>query len=252
MKVSKEDVIGVIAALEYWFGERDDAAEEQRWHDDLAAIARELAGVAGVETEVLPPGFASRVPSLAIRWDPGYYGLGSEALRQYLLDNEPRVMLDDIAATPASVQIEPFNLGPGEATMVGQAIAGWLRVTARPAGPAQSAPTMDISGQWEFTVHFLKGARRHRVTLEQRGGEVSGRHQSDGFSGEVTGRIDAAAVRLTFSAGLEGNVITYSFEGGTAPGGMAGSVLFGAAHGSNRGVLNLRQHGSGTWEAHRT
>src|SRR6195256_6263202 len=31
MKVSKEDVIGVIAALEHWFEERDPAAERQKW-----------------------------------------------------------------------------------------------------------------------------------------------------------------------------------------------------------------------------
>ena len=39
MKVSKEDVIGVLAAVEYWLEERDEAAELQHWYDDLQEIA---------------------------------------------------------------------------------------------------------------------------------------------------------------------------------------------------------------------
>src|SRR3984957_8241600 len=36
MKVSKEDIIGVVTALEMWFGDRDRVAERQKWYDDLA------------------------------------------------------------------------------------------------------------------------------------------------------------------------------------------------------------------------
>src|SRR6185437_5483007 len=42
MKVSKEDVIGVLAALEVWFGQRDPAEELARWNADLAVIAGAL------------------------------------------------------------------------------------------------------------------------------------------------------------------------------------------------------------------
>ena len=252
MKVSKEDIVGVIAALEHWFGERDDAAEERRWHDDLAAIQHELADLAGVATEVLPPPFAERVPALAIRWDPARTGLDSDALRQRLLEGEPRVMLDDVAATAASVQIEPFNLAPGEAALVGRAIADALRAAARPAEATRPAPAIDISGDWEFTVRFLKGERRLRVKLHQHGAEISGRHDSNGFAGEATGQVDGATVRLNFGAPYEANIATYSLEGApTGPSALAGSVQFGAVHSNNRGPFNLRQHGSGTWEARR-
>src|SRR2546430_7616819 len=43
MKVSKEDIIRVIAALEVWVEARDTAAEQQKWDDDCAAIAERLA-----------------------------------------------------------------------------------------------------------------------------------------------------------------------------------------------------------------
>ena len=42
MKVSKEDIIGVLTAVEYWFEARDSAAERQRWYDDCAVIAERV------------------------------------------------------------------------------------------------------------------------------------------------------------------------------------------------------------------
>ena len=47
MKVSKEDVIGVLTAVEYWLEERDEKAELQHWHDDLQQIARQRRRGAG-------------------------------------------------------------------------------------------------------------------------------------------------------------------------------------------------------------
>ena len=49
MKVSKEDVIGVLAALEVWFEHRDPAVELKRWNDDVATIAGRLT-MPGVST----------------------------------------------------------------------------------------------------------------------------------------------------------------------------------------------------------
>src|SRR5690349_20274354 len=48
MKVSKEDIVGVIAALEHWFGSRDPAAERKKWDADLARIAERLTQLDGV------------------------------------------------------------------------------------------------------------------------------------------------------------------------------------------------------------
>src|SRR6266853_4058280 len=45
MKVSKEDIVGVVTALEYWFGERDTAAERQKWYDDRRVITARVASI---------------------------------------------------------------------------------------------------------------------------------------------------------------------------------------------------------------
>src|SRR5215468_3768837 len=66
MKVSKEDVIGVLAALEYWFEERDQAAESQKWYDDLSIVAERVGRMPGVRGEVIEPEGVDLVPRLRV------------------------------------------------------------------------------------------------------------------------------------------------------------------------------------------
>lgn len=251
MKVSKEDVVGLLAALEYWFTERDPAAEAQRWRNDLETIAQALQDLEGVTAEIVAPRWTVKVPSLMVTWEAGRYGLDNATLHQRLRDGEPRIMLDDMVATPTSLRIEPFNLQPGEARQVGMALARALRTAAEQRHATTAEAAADLSGEWQIDVRFLKGARQHRVTLVQQGSDLTGRQVSNGFSGGVKGRLSASTIRLTFDGQYEGSTIFYSFEGEADPDRMAGAVLFGAANGSNHGVLNLRQHGTGTWEARR-
>jgi D-glucosaminate-6-phosphate ammonia-lyase len=250
MKVSKEDVIGVIAALEYWFTERDEAAEEKRWRDELDAIIQALAESCNVTCMIVAPEGMERVPKLHITWDPVQHPVTSNQLRQALLDGEPRIMLDDIAGTAQSVRIDPVNLQPGEAYEVGRAIAQVL-ARLRPAGRVVTEPAIDVSGLWEITVDFLRGRRVHRLHLDQDGTALSGRQDSEQFSGGVAGHVSGSTVELTFDGLYEGSTIFYSFAGEAAPSHMGGTVLFGAANGTSRGTLNLRQHGGGTWLASR-
>src|SRR5919202_2750760 len=69
MKVSKEDIIGVVAALEYWFGERDENAERRKWDADLATIAGRFGAIDGAHGEIIePPQGVDKVPRLKIVW----------------------------------------------------------------------------------------------------------------------------------------------------------------------------------------
>src|SRR5204862_5370409 len=82
MKVSKEDIIGVLTAVEHWLEERDHEAEQQRWYDDLAAIGQRLGEVHGAALELIEPAGVDRVPGLRISWDRWQYPLDGLALRQ--------------------------------------------------------------------------------------------------------------------------------------------------------------------------
>jgi len=61
------------------------------------------------------------------RLGPRPVSLDGPTLRQAVLDGEPRVMLDDNSATGNSIAIDPFQLQPGEAAQVGDAVVAALR-----------------------------------------------------------------------------------------------------------------------------
>jgi L-seryl-tRNA(Ser) seleniumtransferase len=250
MKVSKEDIVGVLTALDYWFGERDEAAERQRWYDDLDTIRSRVARLAGAGGEIVEPGGQDRVPRLRVFWDADRYPLDGLGLRRRLLDGEPRIMLDDNSAAENSLAVDPFQLQPGEAATVGDAIARALGGVGRTADVAP-APAVSIAGDWELRVDFLKGARLHRVTIEQQGAALTGRQSSAQFEGPVAGHVAADRIVFHFDGRFEGSRIMYRFDGTVANGHMAGTVALGAATDTSPGPVNLSQFGTGQWQARR-
>ncbi|MGC2415301.1 MAG: hypothetical protein WA459_21720 [Stellaceae bacterium] len=251
MKVLKEDIIGVVTALEYWFEERDPAAERRKWYDDCAIVAKRLAELDGVSGEITEPEGVDRVPRLRIVWDRGRFPLDGLSLRQAVLDGEPRVMLDDNSATTNSIAIDPFQLQPGEAAQVGDAVVAALRasLTNQQAAAQQPAPAVD--GEWVLEVDFLQGARTHRLALRQTGSDLAGEQNSVQFAGPVKGMLEADLIRFTFDGRYEASTISYRFEGKVKDGAMAGSVVLGAASDQNAGIVNRSQFGTGAWRAQR-
>ncbi len=251
MKVSKEDIVGVLAALEYWFEERDPAAERAKWDADCATIAARVAQIPGAAAEVLEPTGVDRVPRLKIVWDREKYPLDGLALRQRALDGEPRVMLDDNSATENSIAVEPFQLQPGEAEQVGDAVVAALLVSAQAERIPSRAPALTLAGSWELQLDLLHGARVHRLNLEQHGATLSGHQSSPQFDGPVTGALDGDVVRFTFGGRYEAATMSFRFEGRVGDRAMSGTVELGAASDQNSGIVNRTQFGAGAWRARR-
>jgi L-seryl-tRNA(Ser) seleniumtransferase len=251
MKVSKEDIIGVLAAVEHWFGERDRPAERQRWYDDLAVIAERVGRLRGAKGEMVEPEGVDLVPRLRVTWDRWQYPIDGLALRQQVLDGQPRIMLDDNSATENAIVIDPFQLQPGEAEQVGDTIAAALREVAEAEPAPASPPAIDIAGAWELRVDFLQGSRLHRIEIEQRGPELAGYQRSSGFEGPISGWLSGEAIQLSFTSRYEASTISYLFDGAIRDGRMSGTALLGAASDQNQGVVNRSQFGGGSWRAER-
>ncbi len=251
MKVSKEDVIGLLAALEVWFEQRDPAAELRRWNEDLARIADRLA-LPGVTTQVIPPHGVVRVPRLQVAWDRTKVPVDGETLRLRLLDNEPRIMLDDTSVTESSIAIDPFGLQPGEAEQVGRGLVTALAAPVVGATLAPSTPFVDVSGTWDVRVSFLLGERTHAIQLRQQDGAITGEHHSQQFEGPVTGSVDGTGIHLVFTAWFEGTMVAYRLDGSVADGEMRGEVTLGSLTHHHQGPINLAQFGSGRFQGVRT
>ena len=251
MKVSKEDIVGVLAALEYWFGERDVEVERRKWAEDCATIAARVSQIPGATSEIIEPAGVDRVPRLKIVWDRERYPLDGLGLRNRVLDGEPRVMLDDNSAIGNSIAVDPFQLQPGEAQQVGDAVVAALLVSAQAERVPTHAPALTVAGNWELRVEFLQGARTHRLNLEQKGADLSGHQKSAQFDGPVEGALDADIVRFSFEHRYEASKLSYRFEGRLKDGAMEGTVMLGAASDQNGGVVNRSQFGAGEWRAKR-
>ncbi|HTQ35002.1 MAG TPA: hypothetical protein VMI30_12590, partial [Stellaceae bacterium] len=251
MKVSKEDIIGVITALEYWFNERDAAAERQKWYDDCATIAARVTQIPGAVGEVLEPVGVDRVPRLKITWDREKYPLDGLALRGRVLAGEPRGMLDDKSATEHSIAVDPSQLQPGEAEQVGDAVVAALLVSAQAERVPAHAPVLTVAGNWELQIEFLQGARTHRLNLKQQGATLAGHQKSAQFDGPVVGSLEADIVQFSFEQRYEASRMCYRFEGRLKDGAMTGTVLLGAASDQNGGIVNRTQYGTGEWRARR-
>ncbi len=251
MKVSKEDIVGVLAALEHWFGERDVEAERRRWDEDCATIAARVAQIPGATSEIIEPAGVDRVPRLKIVWDPERYPLDGLGLRGRVLEGEPRVMLDDNSATGNSIAVDPFQLQPGEAQQVGDAVVAALLVAAQAERAPARAAVPTVAGNWELRVEFLQGARTHRLNLEQNGADLSGHQKSAQFDGQVAGALEADIIRFSFEQRYEASKLSYRFEGRVKDGAMEGTVVLGAASDQNGGIVNRSQFGAGEWRAKR-
>ncbi|MBV8121929.1 MAG: aminotransferase class V-fold PLP-dependent enzyme [Alphaproteobacteria bacterium] len=251
MKVSKEDIIGVLTAVEYWFEERDHAAERRIWHDDIAIIAERVGRLPAADSEVVEPAGVDLVPRLRLLWDTARYPIDGLELRRQALAGEPRIMLDDNSATANSIEIDPFQLQPGEAAQIGEAVAAILDRSRSAAGKSVSPSVIDIGGEWELRIDFLHGARVHRLTLEQQGAHLVGHQRSSGFDGPVEGALHGDMVQLSFTTCYEGSTISYLFDGAAHGGQMSGTAALGAASAQNAGVVNKSQFGAGRWSARR-
>lgn len=249
MKVSKEDIIGVVTALEYWVTERDHSGERKQWAADLEIVANKVSAVPGVSAVVRAPAGGVKVPRLVISWDRDKIKLGGLDLRLRLLEGDPRIMLDDIEATDRSVVVDPFNMVRGEAELVGTAIARAL--TSAPAPDAPPAPTVKVDGIWDVVIEFGDGPATHRLTLTQDGAKVGGTHKSRFFEGEVKGSVEGDRLSVSALHRYEGSRLGYRFDGPVTGNTIKGEVLLGTGGESHQGPVNLAQYGRAPFTATR-
>lgn len=90
MKVGKEEIVGVLAAVE-WSSRRDYQADCRMWESRLNHIARALNAIAGVQAQTYYRKVGNEVPHLAVRWDEQAFGLTKEQCIDALRNGEPHI-----------------------------------------------------------------------------------------------------------------------------------------------------------------
>jgi len=127
MKVNKEEMVGLLAALELYLAK--DHAAERREFDARAETVRAAVGVVpGIMAEIFVPEVANHVPHVRISWDAGAKGLTAADAVTALRAGEPSI---GTRSEGNAVVVGVWMMRPGEAKIVARRLR---EVLERPGG----------------------------------------------------------------------------------------------------------------------
>ncbi len=154
MKVGKEEIIGLLTAVETWL-KTDLSALNREWNARVERIAKLVATVPGVETNISIPTDGNRYPTLHISWDEEAWGFSVKDCVQKLRAGDPVIEVagadnpsivtavregnpkknDKPSKERRKLELVSSTIQPNEAILVGQRIRELL-AAARKSAPA--------------------------------------------------------------------------------------------------------------------
>ncbi len=124
MKVNKEELLGMMAAIEV-FMKKDHEAEWKDWEKRIKVVADSVTVSPAVKTEQYVPEVANHVPHLKITWDQSKIKISYNEVAKRLREGDP-----SIEVTPGSsdsLNIGVWMLQPGEDRIVAKRIRDILK-----------------------------------------------------------------------------------------------------------------------------
>jgi L-seryl-tRNA(Ser) seleniumtransferase len=127
MKVNKEEMLGMLAALELYL-EKDHAKEQRDFEKRAEEIRKGATAVPGVSAEIFVPEVANHVPHVRITWDATAVGIRAGEVVRALRDGEPSIGARNEG--PALV-IGVWMMRPGEEKIVARRLRQVLEQPAK-------------------------------------------------------------------------------------------------------------------------
>jgi L-seryl-tRNA(Ser) seleniumtransferase len=133
MKVGKEEIMGALAAVEYW-SKADLNALNRMWQARVERVAKLVETVPGVTTSIEIPVGSNSYPTLTVHWDETAFGMTVAQCVEELAAGDPRIealstlgnrsLLPPLRKSTADVvnklQVVSMTLQPGEDLIVGR------------------------------------------------------------------------------------------------------------------------------------
>jgi D-glucosaminate-6-phosphate ammonia-lyase len=133
MKVSKEDMVAALAAVER-FVRLDHQAEWRRWERQLAVLEKALEGIPTLHLERIVPPIANHVPHLLLTWDEKRFKLTPAQLTRKLAAGDPSIQLGRVSGTgDKGTLVSVLTLQDGEDRIVAERLRAVL--TEASTGP---------------------------------------------------------------------------------------------------------------------
>jgi uncharacterized pyridoxal phosphate-dependent enzyme len=122
-KVGKEEIVGMVKALELYLKEDHEALTKEWWRR-LDAVSGEISRVAGVSTAFSVPDVANHVPHMEINWDPRRIALIPQDASKQLRSGKPSIVLE---RTANGLGMNSFMLQPGEEKIIAERLVQLFR-----------------------------------------------------------------------------------------------------------------------------
>lgn len=227
-KIGKEEVMGMMAAVEAWVT-RDHDREWESWLGLLGNISKRVAPIPGVTTRVgEPAGLNNRAPVLTISWDPEALHITGEEVAEDFARNKPRVAVGSgDGEDGASIRITPSQMQPGNDVVVADRIHRILTEPRSPRSTQLRPAEVDMSGKWDLSVNYPSSTSRHRLSLTQDGNWIEGSHESEFSIQDVSGVVEGNQVKLRSVVSRPGDSVPFLFAGKLSGDTLSGSIHLG-------------------------
>lgn len=133
MKVGKESIMGLVAAMEAWMS-RDAAAIRAAERAALDEWQAAVAGLPGVTARIVPDPTNNPLDRLQIEIDPREAGANAAAFAAALGRQDPAIIVRDHEVELGYFQLDPCNLLPGQQSLVAEALRNVLGAGTDQAG----------------------------------------------------------------------------------------------------------------------
>jgi uncharacterized pyridoxal phosphate-dependent enzyme len=126
-KVGKEEIVGMVKALELYLAEDQDALFNE-WWKRLDTVSQAVTQLPGIAVKRFMPDIANHVPHIMITLDPGRIKATSHDITQELRAGTPSIVLSTGERGEANViTMNSFMLKPGEDKIIADHLGQVLR-----------------------------------------------------------------------------------------------------------------------------
>lgn len=243
-KCSKEEAMGLLAAVQQWY-KRDHDAEQREWRSWLKSIEAKLKPLPSTSfVYEEPEDLSNRSPMLRINWDANVLKITGTELAARLDAGTPRIIVGGSQGKRpdmmnSSITIMPYMMDPGDERIIANAVYEALSKPGHYENPVIPTGTpASVQGGWAVTILYPRGTGEQKFTLEQSGNDLTGTQDGEIYKATFKGTVHADQIELHSSMQVGGNSIPWTFKGNVQGNNIAGTVTMG-------------EYGNATWKATR-
>jgi hypothetical protein len=233
LKCSKEETMGLLAAVRQWY-KRDHDGEQRMWRAWMQTVETRLRPVSGLTFEYLEPeGLSNRATRLRIHWDAGEIGITGTEMEAMLNAGTPRIMTEPASGRrpdmmASTLTLMPYMMDKGEDRILADALFKAFTNPGHHANPVVPTGTpAALAGNWAVRIQYVRDIGEQHFTLHQDGNALTGDQKGELYNATLKGNVHGDQVELHSVMPVSGNHIVWTFKGTVTGNAISGSVDMG-------------------------